>query len=433
MNYQNFFSMRLFFIRKIKIINIILLIILAIIPCVISISGCRSDLNSIEESVNLEKSSKDSIDSQQSINNSEQIINPAVKKPSGEITGAANSYDKKNDTKSNDSRVFNESICSNDIIDLNKDTPDTHDYINQSTDEVLFSFSVCGDNRPADDYLAQPEVFFKLLELIKNQDISFHMTAGDIINGQTSSEDIIKRQFSDYLDAIKILPVINFISPGNHDAANDTTRKYFLEMINHKAFHEAANNKIQIFTTGDSSNIISFNSILESEGSTNNFYYYFEFKGIFFIVLNAFENGYWGAVKEGQLEWLKNVLKKLESEEVFIFIHTPVYSVLNPDTITDGTKHVAFSSKKNLNYVRELLRKYKVDGVFSGHEHMYNKQFHDGTTFIITALSGEYPFVPAEEGGFQHFCKIDIKHDSWVLSVIDSENKLNYQEEIKYN
>jgi len=433
MNYQNFFSMRLFFIRKIKIINIILLIILAVILCILSVSGCRNNLNCIVEAANLEKSSKDSIDYQQSINNSEQIINQAAKKPSGEITADDNSYDKKNDTKFNDSKGINKSICSNDIIDFNKDDPNTYNHINKSTDEVLFSFSVCGDNRPADDYLTQPEVFLKLLELIKNQDISFHMTAGDIINGQTSSEDIIKRQFSDYLDAIKILPVINFVSPGNHDVANDTTRKYFLEMINHKAFQEAANNKIQIFTAGESSNIISLNSILESEGSTNNSYYYFEFKGIFFIVLNAFENGYWGAVKAGQLEWLENVLKNLESEEVFIFIHTPVYSVLNPDTITDGTKHIAFSSKENLNYVRELFKKYKVDGVFSGHEHVYNKQFHDGTTFIITALSGEYPFLPVEEGGFQHFCKVDIKHNSWVLSIIDSDGKLNYQEEIKYN
>jgi len=78
--------------------------------------------------------------------------------------------------------------------------------------KVLFSFSVCGDNRPADDYLAQPEVFLKLLELIKGRDISFHMTVGDIINGGTNNSEIVKRQFSDYLDAVKILPLSIFNS-----------------------------------------------------------------------------------------------------------------------------------------------------------------------------------------------------------------------------
>jgi len=119
---------------------------------------------------------------------------------------------KKNDTKSNNSRVFNRIICSNDITDFNENNPNFYDYINKGTDEVLFSFSVCGDNRPADDYLAQPEVFLKLLELIKGRDISFHMTVGDIINGGTNNSEIVKRQFSDYLDAVKILPLSIFNS-----------------------------------------------------------------------------------------------------------------------------------------------------------------------------------------------------------------------------
>jgi len=87
--------MRLFFIRKIKIINVILLIILAVIACVLSVYGCSNNLNGIKESTSLEKPPEDSIDSRQCIGNSEQIINPAAKKLSGEITADNNSGDKK--------------------------------------------------------------------------------------------------------------------------------------------------------------------------------------------------------------------------------------------------------------------------------------------------------------------------------------------------
>ena len=259
------------------------------------------------------------------------------------------------------------------------------------------------------------------------------MTTGDIINGGTDNSKIIERQFSDYLNALKILPVTNFVSPGNHDTANNTSRKYFLDMINKKAFCQSMINGIQIFVPDFDKDTINSKAILKDESNMNSFYYYFEFKGTYFIILDAFEKGYWGAIKSSQLEWLEKVLESIKDKEVFIFIHTPVYSVLNPENITDGSTHVAFSSKKNQDYIRELFKKYKVDGVFSGHEHLYNIQFHDGTTYIITALSGEYPFVPEDEGGFYHFCKIDIRERSWTLNVIDSDGNFYYQEEIAFN
>ncbi|MBN1298323.1 MAG: metallophosphoesterase, partial [Actinobacteria bacterium] len=316
-----------------------------------------------------------------------------------------------------------ENITKNNINPVDED---------KDNEEIIFSFSVCGDNRPADDYLPQPDVFLKLLNLIKNTDSAFHMTTGDIINGGTEDPEIIKRQFLDYLEAVKILPLMNFVSPGNHDTANDTSRKYFIEMINKKVFNEAIINKIPVFITDSNNDILLLADTIEGS-EFKNLYYYFIYDGIYFIVLNAFEKGYWGAVKENQLAWLEKVFEKTQNEAVFVFIHTPPYSVLNPDTITDGSTHVAFSSKENQNYIRELIKKYKVDAVFSGHEHLYNKQYHDGTTFVITALSGEYPFVPEDEGGFYHYIKIDVKHSSWIFNVIDSNGCLYTREEIAFN
>jgi len=391
--------MKAAFDRKIKILNLILLIYIVTLFGILFLSGCNNNLINIEENFNFEKTSQYAIDT------TKQITETTGEKIDKEITGNTAS-----------------------TIELN-----SYNSTDVASDEVLFSFSVCGDNRPADDYLPQPQVFLKLLELIKKEDVAFHMTAGDIINGGTDNSKIIKRQFSDYLNALKILPVINFVSPGNHDIANDTSKEYFLEMINKKAFRQSMINGIQIFIPDIGKDTINSDTILKDASSRNSFYYYFEFKGTYFVILDAFEKGYWGAIESNQIAWLEKVLESIRDKEVFVFIHAPVYSDLNPETIVDGSKHVAFSSKKNQDYIRELFKKYKVDAVFSGHEHMYSKQFHDGTTYIITALSGEYPFVPKDEGGFYHFLKIDVRERSWTLNVIDSNGSFYYQEEIAFN
>ncbi len=286
--------------------------------------------------------------------------------------------------------------------------------------DIIFNFTVCGDNRPADDYLPQPDVFKEILKLIKGKNPSFHISVGDIINGQTKDPDIINRQFNDYLNVVSVLNTINFVSPGNHDLSNNTTRKYFSSIIIEKTINDVKNSSIEIHS-------------LNNESTNDNLYYYFEYENIHFIILNAFEKGCWGAVKGQQLEWLEKILSKLSDERVFVFIHTPVFSVLNPDTITDGTKHVAFSSKKNLEYIKRLFKENRVDAVFSGHEHMYNKQLHDGTTYIITALSGEYPFVSKEDGGIYHFINVEIQKDCWVFYVIDKDGNVYYSEKVLFN
>jgi hypothetical protein len=312
-----------------------------------------------------------------------------------------------------------------------KNTSDSPGQKTGTHNEIIFSFSVCGDNRPADDFLPQPEVFLEILDLIKDEDISFHINTGDIINGATDNSEIIQRQFKDFLSAVEVLPVIDFVAPGNHDVANQTSMKLFLEIINKNVFKEAELSGFELFTTDSSNNIVEIKKIPEDEIPVKN-YYYFEFMENYFIILNAYEKE-WGTINPGQLAWLDQVLKKLINENVFVFVHPPLYSYLNPETVTDGSKHVAFSNKENQDYIIELFKLYNVDGVFHSHEHMYNKQFHDGITYIITGLSGAYAHASEEEGGFYHYVRVDVRKDSWILNVIKSDGTLYYQEKIALN
>jgi hypothetical protein len=306
---------------------------------------------------------------------------------------------------------------------------------------ILFTFAVSGDNRPSNNEKPQPEVFIKLLKYMKQQNPAFYINTGDIIMGNTENENVIKRQFTDYLDALKDLGTLNFVAPGNHDVANNTSRKYFSELIQQPAFNNAGtigikagaglpDNKI----SGDNLQETAENAIQANNNSVkSNLYYYLEYKGVYFVVINTYEKGYWGLIQTDQLFWLGQLLEKLKDKPVFVFLHPPVYSVLNPECITDGSLHVAFSSKENQDYIRSLFAGYKVDGVFCGHEHFYDKQEHDGVQYIITGCSGASPYASEDEGGFNHFLKMQIKDKSWIMDVIDSSGNKVYTEEILFN
>jgi len=309
--------------------------------------------------------------------------------------------------------------------------------IRDDPDKIIFTFTVAGDNRPADDSLPQPPVFIKLLENMKKAYPVFFINTGDIINGKTGNKNVIIRQFNDYLDAVSILGNLNFISCGNHDISSNTSREYFGELVNGSVFKNAELLGKKIISEKNGETGVD-DGTADTNGSNNpvrykNLYYYFEYENVYFVILNAYEEGLWGLVKDGQLSWLEKTLEALKDEDVFVFVHPPVYSYLNPDCITDGSEHVAFSSKKNQDYLRELFKKFKVDAVFSGHEHMYHRESHDGTEYIITGCSGAYPYVSAEEGGFYHFLKIDIKPDSWILTVIDENGQVLSENEIVFN
>jgi Icc protein len=343
--------------KKIKL-SLIILIFIVLLTLLFSLTDCKNTEN--------ESLSKPSINSTESIN-----------------------LNKKSNTTNEESNPTE-----------SKETSANRDNIKKETaNEVLFSFAVSGDSRPANDYLPQPEKFISILNNIKKFSPAFYINTGDIINGGTANSEILEREFSDYLNATSILNCPVYVSPGNHDVQNDISRSYFSQLI-------TGNEKL---------------------------YYYFKYHDVFFIILDAYEKGFWGEIKGEQLLWLENLLATLKKEKVFIFIHPPVYSVMNPDCITNGSLHVAFSDKQNQNYIRDIFSENNVDGVFSGHEHMFYKQRIGDTEYIITACSGAFPYVSKEKGGFYHFLMIDVKQNSWIFKVFDENGKFIEQEEINFN
>jgi hypothetical protein len=329
------------------------------------------------------------------------------------------------------------------VNDSQKDNTNSTE-IKKDVDKILFTFTIAGDNRPANNTLPQPQVFLSILQQMKRISPAFFISTGDVINGNTQNQKVIERQYQDYLGAVKVLSCINFVSPGNHDVANTTSRNYFVKWINNKVFNgigQSDQSGINIVNLNEDGSLGGNPDISESNSSNNNsnmnegtkLYYGFEFKGIYFVILDAYERGYWGLIKAEELQWLEKILERLKDEKVFVFLHPPVYSVLNPDCVTDGSLHVSFSSKKNQDYIKELFKKFKVDGVFGGHEHLFDKQKVDDTEYIITAGAGAPLYASKEKGGFYHFLKINVKENSWICNVMDKDGNLVGKEEILFN
>ena len=59
----------------------------------------------------------------------------------------------------------------------------------------------------------------------------------------------------------------------------------------------------------------------------------------------------------------------------------------------------------------KLCEKYKVDIVFSGHEHMFRKMEFGGVRYIVSGGGGMIPHIPAWDGGYLHYIVVKVYGD----------------------
>lgn len=334
------------------------------------------------------------------------LVLPGCKKSEAKISVSTVSNTTENSASATDANAGSATESFTGTTETNESTAastgeTTASYLEETTDEVLFSFAVSGDNAPENDDLSQPEVFVKILNSMKEFNPSFYISTGDIINGSSLDPEIIKKQFSDFLEIVSVLNCPVYVAAGNHEVQNSASKNNFRKLL----------------------------------GNNEKTYYYFEYQDVFFIILDAYidvrSGG--GKITGDELLWLQNLLPSLKTEKVFVFLHPPVYSKMNPHCITDGLLHIAFQSKKNQDDIRKLFRDNNVDAVFSGHEHLFYMQRKGNTEYVITGSSGSEPIVSGEEGDFYHFLIIKVKENTWVLKVMDTNGELIEKNEIIFN
>ena len=104
-----------------------------------------------------------------------------------------------------------------------------------------------------------------------------------------------------------------------------------------------------------------------------------------------------------------------------MFLHRPLYTDL-------GKGHHAHDSLDKYPESRDMLdalfAEFKVDAVFSGHEHYYERRTVDGIFYIITGGGGAPIYDKEEYGGFNHFVLVTVDGDKMSAEVVDINGKV---------
>ena len=59
----------------------------------------------------------------------------------------------------------------------------------------------------------------------------------------------------------------------------------------------------------------------------------------------------------------------------------------------------------------KLCEKYKVDIVFSGHEHMFRELTHGGVRYVTSGGGGMLTHIPSYDGGYLHYVVVRVYGD----------------------
>ncbi|MCX5693616.1 MAG: metallophosphoesterase [Candidatus Omnitrophica bacterium] len=152
----------------------------------------------------------------------------------------------------------------------------------------------------------------------------------------------------------------------------------------------------------------------------NKHYYTVQRSGIYFILLDSNLN-----FKKGSLQyrWLESELEnaRLSAKPVIVVLHHPVFSAGEGYLENNGLKDSLLS----------LFEKYKVKAVFSGHEHNYQRFFHNNVYYIITGGGGA-PFTGKLFVGDKDNQKFIKAHHFCMLSVMGNQLKVDvYSPDLK--
>jgi predicted phosphodiesterase len=154
----------------------------------------------------------------------------------------------------------------------------------------------------------------------------------------------------------------------------------------------------------------------------NELWYSFEYGNALFISLKA--DGHPIGINfpnNEQLAWFKNQLENNKAPWVFVFFHVGLFSSRSEDYLEIGMRE----------RLVPLFEQYRVNAVFMGHHHSYERIFVNGITYIVTAGGGATLYElnqPEPESqaavSAHHFVFIQIMGDHLIGKAIDRHGKI---------
>jgi 3',5'-cyclic AMP phosphodiesterase CpdA len=242
-----------------------------------------------------------------------------------------------------------------------------------------FSFIVVGDNRTGDD------IYKQIVSQMMERKPDLIVNTGDMIATPGHKEQWVK-----FWEMSRPITAPYFLTVGNHDAH---PKVLFSEKIY----------KAQVDLPG------------------NELYYSFVAGNSLFVVLDSYIDDQEKKITGEQFAWLEGVLGRSTQKHKFVFLHHPLFT-------EPGKGHHSGDCldkyPKDRDKLEALFVRSKVDAVFAGHEHFYQRKTVDGITHVITGGGGAPMYLKDEDGGFYHFVRVVVNGDKVSGEVVDINGKV---------
>ncbi|MDI6778292.1 MAG: metallophosphoesterase [Patescibacteria group bacterium] len=215
------------------------------------------------------------------------------------------------------------------------------------------TFAVMGDTK---DFLAGSGAFQSVVAKIKKKKPSAVLVVGDLIND--CADDSACRSYWNSWKSTAA-PILGKTYPvmGNHDRVNSSTEA--ADALWQEIFSLPANGP-----EGFSELVYSF-----SKGNSH------------FVVLNSSKPSN-NLINSTQRAWLEQDLAaNQKKKQTFVFFHSPAY----PASLHIGSSLDYYPTERDALW--EILDRYKVSGVFVGHEHFFNRRLINSSVFPGAASS----------------------------------------------
>jgi len=223
---------------------------------------------------------------------------------------------------------------------------------------------------------AREDVFETILAEVKLEKPALLMNVGDLIEGYTKSHDTLVQEWDTIIRLLHNTGVCYRLTPGNHDITDVMSESVFVRHFGGP-------------------------------------YYSFNYNGCHFLVI---DNSRWdsaGAMPAAELEWIDRDLALNHLVRwTFVFMHRSYW-----------TSALRQGKTERLN---DILRRYRVNYVFSGHDHYYCSALWDSIKYVQVGPSGSRykEYDNEERGAFQNYLLVHVADSAVRVEVVRPGNIL---------
>ncbi len=261
------------------------------------------------------------------------------------------------------------------------------------------SFAVIGDTGSGG--LAQ----FQVAAQLRLQPIDLVLHVGDIVYPMLSRARVDLRYFSVYASILDSVPF--FCTVGNHELYDPTLDLNFQELFYHPTNSMTGTEHYYSFDCGD-----------------------VHFVSLFVPMMEQYDQLPQYALSEGsaQYQWLTNDLASTDKPWKMLFFHQPIRnSALHRNDYSSLPEYIyAYQALQAI--LMPVIRQYRVDMVFNGHDHDYERFGPVGGMHSVVTGGGGYSLysmIERDEASSQffsmfHFLHVTVTNDTLAVRAINN-------------